>query len=59
MKKIKMKDAGESPEFGIFESGQIFDETKIDSAGMQVLVDREVAEWVDENKVKEAADNGK
>ncbi len=60
MKSIKMKDPGESPEFGAFTAGAIFDESRIDASAMEKLVKRGVAEWV-ENKTKtiEEDDHGK
>jgi hypothetical protein len=46
MMQIKMKDAGESPEFGPYEAGMIFDEDRIDAQVMRVLMDRGIAEEV-------------
>ncbi len=64
--KIKMKDAGESPEFGPYEAGMEFDETRIDAHTMQVLIDRGLADPVSSSalrtpksalKEKEVTDN--
>ena len=41
--KIKMKDAGESPEFGAFAAGDVLDETRIPPETMQRLIDRGLA----------------
>lgn len=42
--KIKMKDAGESPEFGPYEAGDEIDETRASAVTLQRLVDRGQAE---------------
>jgi len=44
--KIKMKDAGESPEFGAFAAGDVLDETRIPPETMQRLIDRGLAEEI-------------
>jgi len=41
--KIKMKDAGESPEFGPYEAGEEIDETRASPQTMQTLIARGLA----------------
>ncbi len=57
--QIKMKDGGESPEFGPYEAGMTFDETRLDVHTMQVLVDRGIAEEVPAEPVPERLNRGK
>jgi hypothetical protein len=47
--KIKMKDSGESPEFGPYQAGEEIDETRASPEKMQTLIDRGLAT---ENKAK-------
>jgi len=55
--KIKMKDSGESPEFGPYESGMVFDEARVCPETMQILVTRGIADWVTVKTKKEVTDN--